>query len=896
MPLSAIEQAFAEAAIIEGLVAGQKLAFALKLKEAQKKNLPQVLVDLKLILPDDAKRLWKISEAGLKAAPAPAFTFSEGAMMGPYELIEPRGAFLAGTHWRAKRPEGMGFLRLVPPGTGLDQDRAQRLIDRANAGVDPPDETILRVDDAGEEFNWLYIGSLGFDGRSLASRLVRGPLPEAEALVLAKVVTRALTVAHGFGVVHAGLSTLAVVYGADGAPKLTDFGVGSVFFDGHPAGMPPGLRLGLLLYAAPELIRGGHEHGLDARADLFALGSLLADAVTGLAPGAVKAQDDEPWIVVPPVSDGLLTVLRRLMSFELDERYPSSDALLQDLERLSQGGLPGPLPPPGPPLVVAGRPESARPISIVTSELLTAPVADPPNAPPQPQDAAPDSQPSDPGNGSAEDAGAGDADADREGADEADDTDEAEDETDTDQATADREMLSAPPTVDPDAEPTARGWKTSRHDALAGGEAPPTDDPDSDAPSKPKKIRRPSQRLGRASSAEIEAMKSRKDHGLVGLVVALVVVVGGGFGAKAATAPDGVSRAKIELARAHLFMVKDGDFKKAQDAIALAREAAPADAGVAAQTLALEHSLRERRTTAYFEARRKGSWATEAPRLVEGTELDCLRELDAAKRDSAGDAKVWQKIGYDCLRAGFAAEAAEALGVAAKKDSSYNKDHQLGLRASELGAFVPAGTYPNTTLKKSLYVGAHEVTRDEYAKWLDEITKSSAPHARCSPKEPPGKNHAPEGWDPVVAIAMRDRRPATGIDYWDALACAKGMGGRLPTAPELKAAATGLAARPHPWGEHAFHPSLANGGDTYDKHLLPVASLFGGASPTGAYDLLGNAEEWCTPEGEDDGKAPIFGGDATTPLDKLGLATEPGSASLTERTPLRGFRVALEVE
>src|SRR5437868_5625039 len=106
MPISALEQAFAEAAVIEGLVAGPKLAFALKLKETGKKNLPQILVDLKLIAADDAKRLWKVSEAGLKAAPAPAFTFSEGAMMGPYELIEPRGGFLAGTHWRAKRPEG----------------------------------------------------------------------------------------------------------------------------------------------------------------------------------------------------------------------------------------------------------------------------------------------------------------------------------------------------------------------------------------------------------------------------------------------------------------------------------------------------------------------------------------------------------------------------------------------------------------------------------------------------------------------------------------------------------------------------------------------------------------------------------------------------------------------
>src|SRR5271169_1788951 len=99
MPLSPHEQALAEALLIEGLVAGPKLAYAIKLKDAQKKHLAQVLVDLNLVTQDDARRLWKIQEEALKVSPAPVFTFSEGAMMGPYELVEPRGSFLAGAHW-----------------------------------------------------------------------------------------------------------------------------------------------------------------------------------------------------------------------------------------------------------------------------------------------------------------------------------------------------------------------------------------------------------------------------------------------------------------------------------------------------------------------------------------------------------------------------------------------------------------------------------------------------------------------------------------------------------------------------------------------------------------------------------------------------------------------------
>ncbi|HZV02494.1 MAG TPA: SUMF1/EgtB/PvdO family nonheme iron enzyme [Planctomycetota bacterium] len=862
MPLSALEQAFAENVLIEGLTTGTKLSFALKLKEAQKKSLPQVLVDLKIVLPDDAKRIWKVAEVALKAAPAPQFTFSEGAMMGPYELVEPRGNYLAGAHWRARRPEGMGLLRLVPPGTGLDQDRAQRLIDRANAGVDPPDESILRVDDAGEEFNWLYIGSLGFEGRSLAGRLSRGALPETEAIVLARTLARSLGVAHGLGVVHGGLSTLAVVYGNDGAPKLTDFGIGSVFFDGHPGGMPAGLRLGLLLYAAPELVRGSAETGLDARADLYALGALLVDAVSAIAPGTMKAPDNEPWLVQPPVSDGMLTILRRLLALELDERYPTSDALIQDLERVAAGGLPGPLPPAGPPQLVAPRPSSARPIAIVTPELVSGQSPDESSDAEETAETEPMPTKSEP---------------------------PAEAEEEAPQVEEGFAGEDIPATIDPDAAPPPRKKRPSEED-----EVPETDDPDMGK--KPAKLgRRSSQRI-RAARAKVETGPT-KDHGLVPFLLSLVLVVGGAFGARAATAPDAATRARLELANAQLAMTgKDRNYKKAQEALAAAAESAKGNAELERQVLALEQDLRYRRLADYSVARTKPTAAIEGPRLLEGSDLDCLFRFDQAKRDNPGDAKIWQRIGQDCLKAGFATEAAEALAVATRKDASHEKERALAARAAELEAFMAAGTYPKTTLKKALYVGAHEVTREEYGRWLEDNRKAGSLGGTDHPKQPKDKSHDPAGWKASTAVAMHDRRPATGIDWWDAYACAKGLGCRLPTVAELVAAGTGRFARPAPWGDRGFHPALANAALAFEKQLLPAGLLYGGASPVGCKDLLGNAEEWCAPESEDADKAPVFGGNAETPAEKVVLDAETPTAPLDERQPLRGFRVVLEIE
>src|SRR5581483_1517597 len=180
-------------------------------------------------------------------------------------------------------------------------------------------------------------------------------------------------------------------------------------------------------------------------------------------------------------------------------------------------------------------------------------------------------------------------------------------------------------------------------------------------------------KLGRRSSQRIRAARAKvetgptKDHGLVPFLLSLVLVVGGAFGARAATAESAKGNAELEH-----------------------------------EVLALEQDLRYRRLADYSVARTKPTAALEGPRLLEGTDLDCLFRFDQAKRDNPGDAKIWQRIGQDCLKAGFATEAAEALAVATRKDASHEKERALAARAAELEAFMAAGTYPKTTLKKAL--------------------------------------------------------------------------------------------------------------------------------------------------------------------------------------------------
>lgn len=851
MTLSAVEQAFAEAAIVEGLVPGPKMALAIKVREAgQQKNkvLPNYLTDLKLLPPDQCKRLWALADAGVKASPLPSFSFSAGAMMGPYVLVEPRGPrALAGEHWRAKRPEGLGFLRLVPPGTGLDVDRAQRLIDRANAGIEAPDATILRVDDAGEEFNWLYVGSIGFDGESLATRTSRGPIAEREAITILATIAQSLRVAHGFGVVHGGLNPLAVLFGSDGTPRVTDFGIGSTFFDGAAAGMRPGQRLGLLLYAAPELIHGGAETGLDARADLYAAGALVYEAVAALRAGDVRAPDSEPWVVKPPVSEGLATVLRRLLALQPEQRYANADALLQDLERVRAGGLPGPLVPAASPVIVP-RPPTAAPLPVVTAELL------------QNAEASATTNLAETAGGSLpESVGSGDT---------------------LEPPLDDAGFELAPPTIDPDAAPASG-------EAGAAEEPPPTDDPDRP---KAKPIKSAQKTLSRRHDAIKPPQESK---GLAALLLSLLAVAGAVVGARIATAPDGALLARRELLGAYLAFDKDHDWKKAKQALDNARAVKVADDKVLLELSEVEGDLRRRRIAEYVAARKSPEAAEAAAALLKDTDLECLHTLDVYRREQPNDAKLWLKCGTELLAVGLADEAVEALQSAFKKDSLLQKDRDRALLAAELGAFLPAGKYAGgkAALARSVYVGRTPVTRAQYADWL---VNAKDPHALCPKgKEPENKSHAPEGWDPKTALATGDPRPATGLDLWDALAYARARGGRLATAGERLAAAEGRGARPFPWGVGAFSAARANAGGTWGE-LLPAGVLVAGRSPSGALDLLGNAEEWAAPETDDAAQAPVCGADFSAAADALSLDTT-STAAREERKPTRGFRCALDV-
>lgn len=217
---------------------------------------------------------------------------------------------------------------------------------------------IALVHDSGLSAHGVYLATERLTGQSLEQALHEGWRPTTgEAIKLARRIASALTYAHGRGVIHGGLEPASIFLTRLGRPKLLNFGLVDALREAEVAELAD-VHLGSLAYRAPEQLVGGPAV---ARSDLFALGAVLYELLTGrrafmddtpegLLRAVMKGPATPLATLRPDLPDALIHLVESALAFEPDERPLTAAimaAALRDLPIEEPASTENKLGPPG---------------------------------------------------------------------------------------------------------------------------------------------------------------------------------------------------------------------------------------------------------------------------------------------------------------------------------------------------------------------------------------------------------------------------------------------------------------------------------------------------------------------------------------------------------------------
>jgi WD40 repeat protein len=206
---------------------------------------------------------------------------------------------------------------------------------------------IVQIHEIGAHEGRPYIALEYVDGSSLARQLSGTPWPAGRAAEMVETLARAIHHAHGRGIVHRDLTPANVLLTPAGLPRITDFGLAKLLVGGGPTLTQTGAILGTPSYMAPEQAAGkGQEVG--PATDVYALGAILYELLTGRPPfkaetpldTLVQVQSQEPVSpsrLQPKLPRDLATICLKCLQKEPARRYPSAEALAEDLRRFRAG-------------------------------------------------------------------------------------------------------------------------------------------------------------------------------------------------------------------------------------------------------------------------------------------------------------------------------------------------------------------------------------------------------------------------------------------------------------------------------------------------------------------------------------------------------------------------------
>jgi len=277
----------------------------------------------------------------------------EASKLGRFELVSEIGRGAMGIVYKAKDPMLERTVAIKTINLTMDKDGAElyerRFYQEARAAGGLNHPNIVTIYDIGRSESLCYMAMEYIEGAELRTLLLPGkPLPVQKALSIAAQVAEGLAYAHERGVVHRDIKPANIMVPETGPVKITDFGIARMRTSNVQT--QTGMMMGSPKYMSPEQVIGKRA---DHRADLFSLGVILYEMLTGAAPftgesvNAVMYQivnfvPPAPSAINPAAPPALDQIVARMLAKALDERAQSAAEIargLRECEHLAHGAL-----------------------------------------------------------------------------------------------------------------------------------------------------------------------------------------------------------------------------------------------------------------------------------------------------------------------------------------------------------------------------------------------------------------------------------------------------------------------------------------------------------------------------------------------------------------------------
>ena len=274
--------------------------------------------------------------------PESKHSFAEGELVAAnYQVLSIAGSGGMGVVYRALdlRLQRNVALKFLPPDLNASERDKEHFLREARtaSALDHPNIGVIHgVDETADGLTFIVMAY--YEGESLAQRIRNGPLSIHDSIDIASQMAKGLAEAHARGIVHRDVKPSNVMLTTSGLVKIVDFGLARVVSD-QTASQSTGIP-GTVRYMAPEQAMG---HKVDQRCDIWALGVVFAEMLTGFTPfpgetipAMLFAILNEAPRNIDTVHPVLLPVLYRALAKDVESRYRSCAELLADLESASR--------------------------------------------------------------------------------------------------------------------------------------------------------------------------------------------------------------------------------------------------------------------------------------------------------------------------------------------------------------------------------------------------------------------------------------------------------------------------------------------------------------------------------------------------------------------------------